>query len=40
MEADFNTQKKLQAVLEQISQLLLSDFPHPSSQDALKLMQN
>jgi hypothetical protein len=39
MEADFNTKKKLQAVVDQISQLLLSDFPHASSEDALKLMQ-
>jgi hypothetical protein len=39
MEIDLNTQKKLKAVLNQISQLLLSDFPHASSEDALKLMQ-
>jgi hypothetical protein len=39
MDPDFNTRKKLQAVLGQISKLLLSDFPHASSEEALKLMQ-
>lgn len=38
MEVEFNTRKKLQAVLDQISQLLLSDFPHSSSEAALKLL--
>ncbi len=39
MHVEFNTRKKLAALLSQISQLLLSDFPHASSRTALKLMQ-
>lgn len=39
MEIEFNTRKKLQAVLWQISQLLLSDFPHSSSESALDLIK-
>jgi hypothetical protein len=39
MEIEFNTRKKLQAILWQISQLLLSDFPHSSSESALDLIK-
>jgi hypothetical protein len=39
MDLEFNTRKKLHAILAQISQLLLSDFPHASSQTALEAMQ-
>jgi hypothetical protein len=39
MEIEFNTRKKLQAFLRQISQLLLSDFPYPSSESALELIK-
>jgi hypothetical protein len=39
MEIEFNTRKKLQAFLSQISQLLLSDFPHSSSETALGLIK-
>ena len=39
MHVEFNTQKKLTALLGQISQLLLSDFPHVSSRTALEIMQ-
>jgi hypothetical protein len=36
MEIEFNTREKLLAFLSQTSRLLLSDFPHPSSESALE----
>jgi hypothetical protein len=39
MEIEFNTRKKLLAFLSQTSRLLLSDFPHPSSESALELIK-
>jgi hypothetical protein len=39
MGIQFNTKKKLHAFTDLISQLLLSDFPHSSSRDALQLLQ-
>jgi hypothetical protein len=37
MDIEFHTHKKLGALIAQIEQLLLSDFPHPASENALKL---
>src|SRR4051812_48828034 len=39
MSIEFNTRKKLGAFIAQIDHLLLSDFPHPASEDALKVMR-
>jgi hypothetical protein len=36
MDIEFHTRKKLGAIVAQIEQLLLSDFPHPASENALK----
>ena len=38
MDIEFHTHKKLGAIVAQIEQLLLSDFPHPASENALKLL--
>ena len=36
MNTEFHTQQKLNAITAQIEQLLLADFPHPASEDALR----
>ncbi|GBF25796.1 hypothetical protein MnTg02_00830 [bacterium MnTg02] len=39
MSIEFNTREKLRAVIGQIDRLLLSDFPHTASEEALKRLK-
>jgi hypothetical protein len=39
MTLEYNTRKKLQAFVSQVEHLLLSDFPHSSTESALDLIR-